>query len=202
MLKLISLLFCIFLLASCSHDYVKPENYQHPQVAIETEFGTMTAELYEEKVPNTVMNFITLAESGFYNEMLFHVNLSGAYLQGGCPNTKIGSSGKVGTGGPGYLISEEIREDLKHDARGILSMAKGRGEGKTGSQFIILYDKLPMMDGQQTVFGKIISGFEVLELLEKNSNKNGSLKREISFNIKVLRKNNLKYKVNKIENKQ
>lgn len=197
-LKFFSLSFLLFF-CSCSHEYVKPENYQHPQISIDTEFGSIVAELYEEKVPNTVSNFITLTESGFYQDMLFHVIVKGAFVQGGCPNTKIDAKGKPGTGGPGYSIMEETREDLSHDSRGILSMAKGRAQGTTGSQFLILFNKLPMLDKHQTVFGKVIKGMEVLELIEKMGARDGRPKREISFSIKVLRKNDIDYHVEKVD---
>ena len=193
------MLLTLFFFCSCSHQYTRPENYENPLVSIDTEFGSIVAELYEDKVPNTVANFITLAESGFYDDMLFHIIVKGAFVQGGCPNTKIGATGKAGTGGPGYTIKEEIVEGLSHDSRGTLSMAKGRALNTTGSQFLILFNKIPVLDKHQTVFGKVTKGFEVLELIENMGARNGVPKREITFSIKVLRKNDIEYQVEKIE---
>ena len=181
--------------SACSHEYVRPENYQNPLVSIDTEYGSIEAELYEDKAPNTVSHFITLTESGFYKEMLFHSIMPGFYIVGGCPNTKIGANGKPGAGDPGYLINEEVREDLNHDSKGILSLLKKRGPGTSGSQFLILLGKVPILDGQQTVFGKVTKGQEVLDLIAKMGSRNGQPKREISFSIKVLRKNDIEYKV-------
>lgn len=196
--RLLSL--CTFMLfLACSHEYVKPENYKHPQISIDTEFGSMVAELYEEKAPVTVSNFIVLAEDDFYKDMLFHSIVKGVYVQGGCPNTKIGAQGRVGSGGPGYTIKTEINDDLTHSSRGMLTMAGGRAGVASGSQFMILFGKVPVFDGRQTVFGKIIKGEEVLSLIEKMAGPNGAPKREISFSIKVLSKNDIEYKVTKNE---
>ena len=191
---LILLLFC-----SCSHEYVRPEDYQNPQVSIDTDVGSIICELYEDKVPNTVASFITLTESGFYDDMLFHYIKSGIFVQGGCPNTKIGSQGRPGSGHPGYQIKEEIVAGLSHDSRGILSMAKRPEPNTTGSQFVILFDKLQSHDGKQTVFGKVIKGHEVLNFIEKMGTEKGHPKREIVFSIKVLRKNDINYHFDKIE---
>ena len=96
---------------------------QNPIVKISTSMGDITVELFEDKVPNTVANVIELAEAGFYKGMQFHRIISGFMAQGGCPNTKPGASGRPGTGGPGYTIDNEIVSSLRHNSRGILSMA-------------------------------------------------------------------------------
>ena len=193
----ILIISAMFILCACQHEYVRPENYQNPIAEIITERGTITVELYEDQVPNTVSNFIILAESGYYQNMLFHHIVPGAFIQGGCPNTKSGSSGKPGLGGPGYKIKEEIRDDLNHNSAGILSMAKGIGRNSSGSQFMILFDKVPVFNGRQTVFGKVIKGMETLKTLEKFGSKNGHPKSEEAFSIKIIRKNDIKYQVNK-----
>lgn len=189
--------FMMFL--ACSHEYVRPDNYKHPLVSIDTEFGSMVAELYEEKAPNTVSNFLVLAESDFYKDMLFHSIVKDVYVQGGCPNTKIGAQGRIGTGGPGYTIAAELNEDLTHSSEGMLTMVRGSAMASSGSQFMILLGKVPVFDGKQTVFGKIIKGQEILSLIGKMAGPNGTPKREISFSIKVLSKNDIDYKVIKNE---
>ena len=198
-LKCFLISISLFLFCACQHTYERPEDYQHPKVAIETELGTIVVELYEEDAPNTVSNFILLTESGFYDDMLIHLIVPGTFMQGGCPNTKIGATGKAGLGGPGYFIDNEIVDHLKHSKRGMLSMARAMGENSSGSQFIILFDKVPVLDGKQTVFGKVIQGLEVLELIEQAGSRTGIPKKEITFRVKVLRKNNIIYKVNKRE---
>jgi peptidyl-prolyl cis-trans isomerase B (cyclophilin B) len=197
--KCVAILGLIFLFCACQHEYVRPDNYQNPQVAIQTDLGTITVELYEDKAPNTVSNFILLTESGFYDGMLFHFIVPGAILQGGCPNTKVDAQGQPGLGGPGYFIEDEIVEDLKHSKRGVLTMAKAMAKNSSGSQFAILFDKIPVLDDKQTVFGKVIKGHEVLELIEQYGDRNGKPKREIAFQLKILRKNDIEYKINKIE---
>ena len=198
LLKLSALTVFLFL-SSCSSEYVRPENYQNPQISIDTDLGSIVCELYEDKVPNTVANFISLAESGFYNDMLFHFIKPGVFVQGGCPNTKMGAKGRPGSGDAGYLIKEEIVPGLQHDSRGILTMAKQFAPNTTGSQFAIMLDKLPSLDGKQTVFGKVVKGQEVLDFIEKMGSEKGFPKREIVFSIKVLRKNDIEYKFHKIE---
>ncbi len=193
-----SALFLFLLFCSCLNEYVRPENYQNPQISIDTDVGSIVCELYEDKVPNTVASFITLAESGFYDDMLFHFIKSGVFVQGGCPNTKMGSKGRPGSGGPGYSIKEELVTELSHDSRGILSMAKRSEPNSTGSQFVILFDKLQSLDGKQTVFGKVVKGMDVLSFIEKMGTVKGHPKREIVFSIKVLRKNDIEYHFEKI----
>ncbi|SDC38571.1 peptidyl-prolyl cis-trans isomerase B (cyclophilin B) [Paenibacillus sp. UNCCL117] len=107
-------------------------------------------ELFEKDAPNTVANFEKLASEGFYNGTVFHRVIPGFVAQGGCPNG-------TGTGGPGYTINCEINPN-KHE-RGTLAMAHaGRNTG--GSQFYICYNPQPHLDGQHTVFGKVVSGME------------------------------------------
>jgi len=194
-----STLLIFFFCCSCSHEYVRPENYQNPLISIDTDMGSITCELYEDKVPNTVASFITLIESGFYKDMLVHNITPGIYMQAGCPHTKLGAKGRPGSGGPGYQIKEEIVEGLSHDSRGVLSMAKRPVPNSTGSQFLVLFDKLQSLDEKQTVFGKVIKGQEVLDLIEKFGTKNGRPKGEVAFSIKVLRKNDIEYHFHKIE---
>ena len=119
------------------------------------------AELYPEKAPNTVNNFISLVKSGFYDGVIFHRVISGFMIQGGDP-------AGVGTGGPGYTIKGEFamngfkNNDLKH-TRGVLSMARAMHPNSAGSQFFIMHRNSSHLDGQYAAFGKVIEGIEVVD---------------------------------------
>lgn len=118
---------------------------------MQTEAGNLTLELFDGDAPKTVANFVSLAEKGFYNGLSFHRVIDGFMAQGGCPNSRSGSSGTAGTGGPGYKIDCEINT-RKHEP-GSLSMAHaGRNTG--GSQFFICHEAQPHLDGVHTVFGQ------------------------------------------------
>ena len=135
---------------------------QNPIVTIEMENGKiMKAELYPDKAPNTVNNFISLISDGFYDGLIFHRVISGFMIQGGDPKG-------VGTGGPGYNIKGEFAlngfktNDLKHE-RGVLSMARAMAPDSAGSQFFIMHANSSHRDGQYAAFGKLIEGFDVLD---------------------------------------
>ena len=122
--------------------------------------GVMKAELYPEIAPITVQNFIDLASKGFYNGLIFHRVIPGFMIQGGDPDG-------IGTGGPGYSIKGEFtangfRNDLKH-TRGVLSMARAMDPDSAGSQFFIMHEDYPSLDGQYAAFGKLIEGIEVVD---------------------------------------
>ncbi len=117
----------------------------------ETDAGTINIELFTNDAPNTVNNFTKLISEGFYDGLAFHRVIPGFMAQGGCPNTRAGSSGMPGTGGPGYNINCEINSN-KH-LKGSLSMAHA-GKNTGGSQFFIVYESQPHLDGVHTVFGK------------------------------------------------
>ena len=117
----------------------------------ETDAGTINIELFSNDAPNTVNNFTKLISEGFYDGLAFHRVIPGFMAQGGCPNTRAGSSGMPGTGGPGYNINCEINSN-KH-VKGSLSMAHA-GKNTGGSQFFIVYESQPHLDGVHTVFGK------------------------------------------------
>jgi peptidyl-prolyl cis-trans isomerase B (cyclophilin B) len=117
-------------------------------------------ELYPETAPNTVNNFIALVKAGFYDGLIFHRVIPGFMIQGGCPS---GS----GTGGPGYGIKGEFasngfKNDLRH-TRGILSMARSAKPDSAGSQFFIMVDEAPHLDGDYCAFGKVVSGMEAVD---------------------------------------
>ena len=135
------------------------------KVIFETDSGNIEFELFSEDAPNTVNNFKKLVGEGFYNGLSFHRVIPGFMAQGGCPNTREGSSGMPGTGGPGYKIKCEINSN-KH-ITGSLSMAHA-GKNTGGSQFFIVYEPQPHLDGVHTVFGKTNNMDIVLKL------KNGS----------------------------
>lgn len=121
------------------------------RATMETDKGTIHLELFDQDAPNTVKNFVELANSGFYDGLAFHRVLSNFMVQGGCPNTRPGATGAPGTGGPGYKIKCEINPNL-HEA-GSLSMAHA-GKDTGGSQFFICHSPQSHLDGVHTVFGK------------------------------------------------
>jgi len=131
---------------------------QNPIVTFEMENGNVIrAELYPQVAPNTVNNFIHLVQSGFYDGLTFHRVIPGFMIQGGCP---LGN----GTGGPDWSIKGEFtgngfQNDLAHD-RGVLSMARTMDPNSAGSQFFIMVEKAPHLDGQYASFGMVIEGME------------------------------------------
>jgi len=131
------------------------------KVIFETDKGKITFELFSNDAPNTVDNFIKLVNDDFYNGLAFHRVIPGFMAQGGCPNTREGSNGMPGTGGPGYSIKCEINP-RKH-LKGSLSMAHA-GKDTGGSQFFIVYEPQPHLDGVHTVFGKTDNMDVVLKL--------------------------------------
>ncbi|MBO5259480.1 MAG: peptidylprolyl isomerase [Agathobacter sp.] len=133
----------------------------NPVVTFTMENGdVMKAELYPEIAPNTVNNFISLVSKGFYNGLIFHRVIAGFMIQGGDPE---GS----GMGGPGYGIKGEfaqngVKNDLKH-SKGVLSMARSMMPNSAGSQFFIMHQDAPHLDGAYAAFGKVVEGLEVVD---------------------------------------
>ena len=134
---------------------------KNPVVTIEMENGKIIkAELYPEIAPNTVNNFVSLVSKGFYDGLIFHRVISGFMIQGGDPKG-------IGIGGPGYSIKGEFSGNgfanpLKHD-RGVLSMARSMAPNSAGSQFFIMHQNAPHLDGQYAAFGKVIEGINVVD---------------------------------------
>jgi peptidyl-prolyl cis-trans isomerase B (cyclophilin B) len=129
---------------------------------ITTSLGVMVVEFYPDVAPNHVANFKKLARSGFYDGTAFHRVIKGFMIQGGDPNTKDDSKkDSWGQGGPGYNVNAEFNS--KHHARGILSMARANDPNSAGSQFFICHGDAGFLDGQYTVFGNLIKGFDVLD---------------------------------------
>lgn len=172
---------------------------KNPIIAIRTDLGEMQFELFEELTPNTVANIITLAESGFYTGQYFHRIINGFMAQGGCPYSKKSSSKlPVGSGGPGYNTEDETTPELQHDMRGLLSTANVGRPNTNGSQFFITFQETPWLDGMHTIFGQIIHGMEVLDLLEAAGTPSGKPKKKINFDIKVIYKNDHPYTFKKL----
>ena len=129
---------------------------------ITTSMGVMVVEFYPDVAPNHVANFKKLAKSGFYDGTCFHRVIKGFMIQGGDPNTKNDANkDSWGQGGPGYTVNAEFNS--KHHARGILSMARAQDPNSAGSQFFICHGDAGFLDGQYTVFGNLIKGFDVLD---------------------------------------
>lgn len=135
----------------------------NPIVTIEMENGgIIKAELYEDMAPISVANFISLIQKGFYDGLIFHRVIPGFMIQGGCPQ-------KTGMGGPGYQIKGEfsangVSNPLRH-TRGVLSMARSMMPNSAGSQFFIMHQDSPHLDGQYAAFGKVIEGLEVVDAI-------------------------------------
>ena len=135
---------------------------KNPIVTIEMENGkTITAELYPEIAPNTVANFVTLVQSGFYDGLIFHRVIPGFMIQGGDPQG-------TGMGGPGYSIKGEFarngfrQNNLRH-TRGVLSMARSMMPNSAGSQFFIMHANAPHLDGDYAAFGKVTEGLDAVD---------------------------------------
>ena len=134
----------------------------NPIVTVKMANGKMfKAELYPDKAPNTVNNFLSLVNKGFYNGIIFHRVIAGFMIQGGDPDG-------VGTGGPGYRIKGEFagngftQNDIAH-VRGVLSMARAQHPDSAGSQFFVMHEDADYLDGQYAAFGKVIEGMETVD---------------------------------------
>ena len=148
------------------------EDLEHATAVFETNMGTFEAELYAKECPETVWNFINLAEGrqeterdgNFYDDLIFHRVIPGFMIQGGCPSG-------TGTGGPGYRFDDEFDSSLRHNGEGIFSMANA-GPGTNGSQFFITLAPTPHLDDNHSVFGKVTKGMDVVKKI--GSTKTGS----------------------------
>ena len=139
----------------------------NPIVTFEMENGdVIKAELYPEIAPNTVNNFITLVQDGFYNGLIFHRVIRDFMIQGGCPDG-------TGMGGPGYSIKGEFSQNgftnnLKHEP-GVLSMARAMHPDSAGSQFFIMHKNSPHLDGSYAAFGKVIEGMDIVNKIAETA---------------------------------
>lgn len=137
---------------------VMSKNYH---ASIETNFGEIEIQLYGDQAPVTVENFVNLAKSGFYEGTLFHRVVPGFVIQGGDPNTKLSDRSVWGKGGSGRTIPLEISS--LQNVRGMVAMARSQDPNSASSQFYILVGDAPHLDGQYAVFGKVVSGMEVVD---------------------------------------
>ena len=124
----------------------------------DTDRGPIRIELFADKAPLTVANFVNLAQRGFYNGLVFHRVIADFMVQGGCPQGR-------GTGGPGYRFEDEANNGVRHE-RGVLSMANA-GPNTNGSQFFITHVATPWLDGKHTVFGKVLEGLDVVDAIRQ-----------------------------------
>lgn len=142
-------------------EYKEKTYMNNPVATITMQNGKrIVVELYPEVAPNTVNNFISLANSGFYNGLIFHRVIRGFMIQGGCPKG-------TGTGGPGYCIKGEFSKNgfknhLAH-TRGVISMARAMNPDSAGSQFFIMHQDAPHLDGAYASFGKVVEGMDVVD---------------------------------------
>ena len=121
---------------------------------LETDKGTMVIELFADKTPKTVNNFVFLAREGYYEGVIFHRVINNFMAQGGDPTG-------TGTGGPGYKFGDEFHPSLRHDKQGVVSMANA-GPSTNGSQFFITHVPTPHLDNRHSVFGQVVDGLDVL----------------------------------------
>jgi peptidyl-prolyl cis-trans isomerase A (cyclophilin A) len=131
----------------------------NPTVTIETNHGTIEAELFEDVAPKTAGNFIELAKKGFYDGVVFHRIIDGFMIQGGDPTG-------TGRGGPGYTIPDEFARGLAHTQAGTFSMANA-GPNTGGSQFFITLAATPWLDGKHAIFGRVVKGLDVVQAIGK-----------------------------------
>ena len=158
-----------FVFVQCNNNFSHLDNGLYAQ--LNTNKGSILMKFTEDKTPNTVANFVSLAEGDnqfvsddfknkkFYNGIIFHRVIKDFMIQAGDPTA-------TGSGGPGYRFNDEIT-DLKHDGPGILSMANA-GKNTNGSQFFITHKETPWLDGKHTVFGKIVEGLNVVDSIQQN----------------------------------
>lgn len=157
---------------------ISPDDYPIVTITMEDN-STITLELYPDKAPNTVNNFVSLVNKGFYDGLIFHRIIPDFMIQGGDPNGN-------GTGGPGYSIKGEFSEngfenDLKHE-RGVISMARSQLPDSAGSQFFIMVADAPHLDGEYAPFGKVIEGMDVVDkIVSSKRDKNDKPVEEIKM---------------------
>ncbi len=191
------LIFSLFIFSACSNQQVAvndkensenlnynsmnifPESFKdlyylgYNQAIIKTNQGEIKVKLYGEKSPDTVNNFLNLADQGFYDGLKFHRVIKDFMIQAGCPHTKTDQEGMYGTGGPGYSFPDEINNEPL--VLGSLAMANS-GPNTNGSQFfIVTAQSTPWLDGGHTNFGEVVEGMEVVKAIEDKETKPGDI---------------------------
>ena len=152
---------------------------------IETKFGKIEIQFFEDKAPGHVKNFKDLAKKGFYDGTIFHRVIPGFMIQGGDPNTKSDDRSNHGMGGPGYSIKAEFN-DTPHK-RGILSMARSQDPNSAGSQFYIVVKDSAFLDGKYTAFGKVLSGMTVADqIVNAPRDRKDNPNERIEMKVKVI----------------
>ena len=152
---------------------------------IETKFGKIEMEFFEDKAPGHVKNFKDLAKKGFYDGTIFHRVIPGFMIQGGDPNTKSDDRATHGMGGPGHSINAEFNDTLHK--RGTLSMARSQNPNSAGSQFFIVVKKSSFLDGKYTAFGKVLSGMAVADqIVNAPRDKRDNPDERIEMKVKVV----------------
>lgn len=163
-------------------DEVAIDDKALPQAKITTKYGDMIVELLEDETPNTVANFVSLIEKGYYDGLKFHRVVPDFVIQGGDPTG-------TGAGGPGYRIRCEAETNKTKHSRGVLSMAHA-GKDTGGSQFFVTHRATPHLDGKHTVFGRVISGVEIVDKVQQG---------DLMDKVTMLKKRSHKYEPEKIK---
>jgi len=152
---------------------------------IETKFGKIEIQFFEDKAPGHVKNFKDLAKKGFYDGTIFHRVIPGFMIQGGDPNTKSDDRSNHGMGGPGYSIKAEFNDTLHK--KGVLSMARSQDPNSAGSQFFIVVKDSAFLDGQYTAFGKVLSGMTVADqIVNAPRDRRDNPNERIEMKVKVI----------------
>lgn len=157
-IKVVALLIVLLVIAFIGYNYSKgDQQMKNPHAIFDTTKGSFEVELYQDKAPKTVENFLNLTKKGFYDGVLFHRVIPNFMVQTGDPNGD-------GTGGPGYEIQDEFHPSLKHDKKGVLSMAN-RGPNTGGSQLFVTVAPTPWLDGKHAIFGQVVKGQDVVDAI-------------------------------------
>lgn len=172
-----------FLFTISATNVIADETTAH--AVIETNLGNIELQFFPDVAPKHVENFLTLAQSGYYDGTIFHRVIPGFMIQGGDPNTKGTDKSKYGQGGPDHSVKAEFNE--RSHKRGILSMARSQHPDSAGSQFFIVVADSQFLDGQYTVFGEVVSGMDVADKIvsQKRDARDNPLER-IEMKVRIL----------------
>jgi len=175
----------------------KKEKVAGPDIIIHTTQGDIAIRLFVDKVPCTASNFVSLCEKHFFDSTLFHRVIPSFMIQGGDPNSKGAGPGKMlGSGGPGYTFADEFDPTLKHDRKGLLSMANS-GPATNGSQFFITAVPTPWLDGKHAIFGEVVAGFDVLDKIinAKRDGNNRPYENQVITSVEIIKVKKLKKRI-------